>query len=720
MYKQTKLNKALVYAIIIPLQLNSITVYAANIIVANDNTTINNSNKAPIVNIAQPNSNGLSHNKYTEFNVSNPGLVLNNSTIAVNATLAGNIAGNPNLGGRPAGIILNEVVGRNSSQLHGQIQIAGQQATLIIANPNGINASGVGFINTNRVVMTTGAPILDTSNNIQGFNIANDSKIVFTDNAGGYAMSKTPRADILSRAVEVNGTIQAEQLNIITGSNKVAYDDLRTEKINGTGNAPTIALDVGALGGMYANRITMVGTETGVGVNSKGIIQTAGANSSLSLSIDGKITIAQSIDTHTPSGETPAMIGGIYSQGTLGIQSSQLENNAELVAGDNININSAKISNNGSIAGGIYYPTPDENIQDLLDPLKTAATTIHITTDRINNTGEIYNEQGTINLNATGQIINSANINAHKLTISANQLDNTSGNIEQTSNTDTLINIADTVSNNTGNIRTAGILSMSAKQLDNTAGYINGDSGLHILANDITNINKGVLTSQAASTSISTDKLNNSDGLIKATTDLELIGSSNLDIAGNITAGKDIKINSSGDIVQSANAVIRASNDLIINALGDINNDGSNLVQGNLTWNAKNATNNITGRIFAQGAANINTAGTFVNNGKLTGSNVMPPTPTPDQLPNYISPDKGQSTTETAAGSFGGLEADANTNNNNKPIIEKTDSGIDIVQIATANSKGVSLNNYTRFDVATSGLILNNSTQHSLTKLAGY
>lgn len=166
MHKKTKINKVLAYAIIISLQLNSVAAYAAGVTAADSRTTVNNSGTAPVVNIAQPNANGLSHNKYTDFNVNNNGLVLNNSTTAVNGTLAGNIAGNTNLGGRAAGIILNEVVSANPSQLNGTIQIAGQQAALVIANPNGISAAGVGFVNTSRVVMTTGTPNVDAGGSL--------------------------------------------------------------------------------------------------------------------------------------------------------------------------------------------------------------------------------------------------------------------------------------------------------------------------------------------------------------------------------------------------------------------------------------------------------------------------------------------------------------------------------------------------------------------------
>ncbi|MFQ9935423.1 MAG: filamentous hemagglutinin N-terminal domain-containing protein [Phascolarctobacterium faecium] len=68
-------------------------------------------------------------------------MVFNNSQNVINTQLAGSISGNSNLTNGHAGIILNEVTGSNPSALNGMLEIAGQNASLIIANPNGINAA---------------------------------------------------------------------------------------------------------------------------------------------------------------------------------------------------------------------------------------------------------------------------------------------------------------------------------------------------------------------------------------------------------------------------------------------------------------------------------------------------------------------------------------------------------------------------------------------------
>ena len=72
-------------------------------------------NKVLVVNIAQPNAAGVSHNCYEKFNVNREGLILNNSTVAAQSKLGGMLMGNANLSRTGlASLIVNEVTGPTS------------------------------------------------------------------------------------------------------------------------------------------------------------------------------------------------------------------------------------------------------------------------------------------------------------------------------------------------------------------------------------------------------------------------------------------------------------------------------------------------------------------------------------------------------------------------------------------------------------------------------
>ena len=109
-------------------------------------------------NIATPDSNGLSDNQVSDFDVNSDGTILNNSASDGTAQLGGTaVTGNNNItAGSEADLILLQVTGSTVSDLDGTIEVFGTEAGLIIANPNGITCAGCGFINTDRVDLVTG------------------------------------------------------------------------------------------------------------------------------------------------------------------------------------------------------------------------------------------------------------------------------------------------------------------------------------------------------------------------------------------------------------------------------------------------------------------------------------------------------------------------------------------------------------------------------------
>lgn len=247
-------------------------------------------NGTTVVNINAANAAGLSHNRYQQFNVNANGLVLNNTTSAqqinYQSQLAGQLLANFNIVA-PANVILNEVVSNNRSTLAGFTEVLGNKADVVLANPYGITCSGCGFINTDRVTLSTGVPFLAANGALGGFNV-NQGNILVT--GSGLNATAQQVLDLVTRSVRLEAAVNAKDLGIFAGPNRWDYG---TRAITGSadalGSAPAYAIDSSALGGMYANRIRLMATEAGVGVRMLG--DAAASAEDFTLSAAGRIEL---------------------------------------------------------------------------------------------------------------------------------------------------------------------------------------------------------------------------------------------------------------------------------------------------------------------------------------------------------------------------------------------------------------------------------------------
>jgi len=265
---------------------------ADGIVVANPGTTLDRAgNGVQIINIATPNGSGLSHNQFHEYNVSAQGVILNNGANQASSTqLGGYIIDNPHLkNSGSAQAILNEVIGGSPSQLRGYTEVAGQSARVIVANPYGISCNGCGFINTPRVTLTTGKPVLDGAGRVDRYQV--DQGSVSIDGAGLNA-NNIDRFEIITRSAKINAEIQAQNLTIVAGRNDVNAQTLAATARADDGSAkPQLAIDSSALGGMYAGAIKLVGTEAGVGVKLDGKLIASGGD--IQLDANGQLRLAE-------------------------------------------------------------------------------------------------------------------------------------------------------------------------------------------------------------------------------------------------------------------------------------------------------------------------------------------------------------------------------------------------------------------------------------------
>ena len=287
-------------------------------------------NGITLVNVAGPTAGGVSRNDYTNFNVPQNGVILNNSYQMSNTKLGGYVPGNANMMRGSANVIVNEVTSHNPTEMKGFIEVAGRKASVVVANPNGITVDGGGFINTDRAVLTTGKTEYDSKGNLNSYRVEQGRISI---NGNGLNAKDANALQILTEATNVNAGVWANTIETRTGKNTIDAKTLDTQKI---GDSSNVGLDVSAIGGMYANSITMKGTNTGLGVNVKGVVSSTQASS---ITSEGKIIVD----------------GGVTSNGntTLAGQSIEINNNGVVQGDVSTTVNGQEsVNNSGLINSG--------------------------------------------------------------------------------------------------------------------------------------------------------------------------------------------------------------------------------------------------------------------------------------------------------------------------------------------------------------------------------
>ena len=301
-------------------------------------------NETLIINITNPDSKGVSINEYSRFNTPTTGTILNNSNKNIDTKIAGQIDANYRLN-KEASLIINKVNSAEKSSLKGNLEVAGSRADVVIANPNGISVDGLNMINSRSLTLTTGSINKLSPKEIE---LISDKSIDIVGD--GLNDKSSDYTNVISNAINLNSNIHANELNIVgekaVGSSKDRlYNDVKAKN-----QENSFSLDSSALGGMYANKIKLVGTSNGVGVNNNGLVI---ANNNIEISLDGDIVNAGAIasnkeakiEAKTITNKDEALIAAKES---LNIKADTLVNTSSQIYAKDINVDAKKLVNNSS------------------------------------------------------------------------------------------------------------------------------------------------------------------------------------------------------------------------------------------------------------------------------------------------------------------------------------------------------------------------------------
>lgn len=539
--------------------LGSISVAHGAVVNTNGAGVINQSNGPTIVHIKGASDKGVSHNIYSQFDVDQKGVILNNSATNTNTSLGGQINGNLNLnnGNGPAKVILNEVNSYKASTLGGMIEVAGDKAQVIVANASGITCNNCGFINTDRVTLTTGKPIV-AGGEVLGYNVEKGQIII-----NSRLKSDSP-TDIIARSAVIQGDIHAKEINVVAGNNFVDAKGNFVTKVQGVGNATRIGVDVAAMGGMYADKITLISTESGTGVSNNG---------NLAAGIGGV-----NIDS---TGLVYNQRGKVNANSNINIKANGLYNNSTIIANGDVDIDSQRLvlSNvNGQIkSNGGNLKLASASSIDNRNGIVHAQKDMNISTANVVNTnGSIKTNSGDIAIRATGKIDNNYTLRSNVVNADERGI-RAGGNGSLTIETTTLandnstllgrditINARNTITNNNNSQISAKrrididtiTLQNSNSLIKSNNGPINITLGSNLVNNGYSSIdsgkalninahvvnNQGSLISGAGKSKFDVYSLNNQYGFIKGNNiDIKATYLNNL--RGLITADSNVVVN---------------------------------------------------------------------------------------------------------------------------------------------------------------------------------
>ncbi|ENO0431246.1 hemagglutinin repeat-containing protein [Escherichia coli] len=566
----------------------------------------------PQVNIQTPSAGGVSHNTYSQFDVGNKGVILNNAHNNVQTQLGGMVAGNPWLAKGEARIILNEVNSRNPSQLNGFVEVAGKKAQVVIANPAGISCDGCGFINANRATLTTGQPQMKNGS-LTGFSVER-GEIQITGK--GMDASRTDYTDIIARSVKINAGIWAQDLKVTTGRNNVDIAHGQTEKKAADASSqPQVALDVSSLGGMYAGKIRLVGTETGVGVRNAGHIGAqAGA---VTLTADGRIENSGSIsaktdvhlattrelhnsgsvyagqDTQIQSNGVFTHTGSVASRRNTRIQTARLtggersllaagvKDDGRLAAAGNLTVSTTgELAAHGQVLSGGDMQLKGQGLDLSNSRIQGQHTELDATSGNLS-TQNVQLSAGTLSARTAGHFSNNGGtINADILQISAQSLSNHRGKLIQTGTGDFSLNLPGGVDNREGLLAANGAVRLDALSLDNRRGKVQAvqSGSLQVKTTGAVDNQQGSLTA-SRDVRLNAQALNNDNGLISAAAG-----------TGRIKTQQAVS-NTEGRMESAGRLGISA---------GSLNNHQGTVVSDGLSVTLDGALDNTSGRLLSQ------------------------------------------------------------------------------------------------------------------------
>ncbi|ENY4971299.1 hemagglutinin repeat-containing protein, partial [Escherichia coli] len=436
-----------------------------------------------------------------------------------------------------------------------------------------------------------GRPVMNADGSLQALEVTEGS---ITINGAGLDGTRSDAVSIIARATEVNAALHAKDLTVTAGANRITADG-RVSALKGEGDVPKVAVDTGALGGMYARRIHLTSTESGVGVNLGNLYAREG---DIILNSAGKLVLKNSLaGGNTTVTGTDASLSGdnkaggnLSVTGTTGLTLNQsrlvtdknlvlsssgqiVQNGGELTAGQNAMLSAQHLNQTSGTVNAAENVTLTTTDDTTLKGRSIAGKTLTVSSGSLNNGGTLVaGRDATVK---TGTFSNTGTVQGNGLKVTAADLTST-GSIKSGSTLDisarnaTLsgdagakdsarVTVSGTLENR-GRLVSDDVLTLSATQINNS-GTLSGAKELVASADTLTTTEKSVT---------------NSDGNL-------MLNSASSTLAGETSAGGTVSVK--GNNLKTTTTAQTQGNSVSV----DVQNaqlDGTQAARDILTLNA--------------------------------------------------------------------------------------------------------------------------------------
>ena len=564
-----------------------------------------------VVQIAPPNSMGLSNNTYSLFNVNTNGAIFNNMPLSESVTavtqLSAVITANPKLTA-PASVILNQVYSGSPSILNGFMEVAGRSADLLIANPYGIVCNNCGVINTGRLDLIVGSvnlangAISSLTTNYSG-NIAT-GKLSIT--GSGTDLTSAAVTSLIAPELVVDGSVNANELYVGLGGGVFSRNALASPgyytRTSTTNSGSAEAMLVSELGGIYADSVTISSLSSDANPRLRFIGEVAANTGDLTIDADGLVMVrgrlssAQAMSIVTTASSNSSSIANA---------DIQLIDGA-LTAGTNMLLK----ADSGSLVfnGGQIY-----SFNNLTLDAKTLIDSATVSPAQFNNSrfsgGTLaLNIDDTLVLNGTNWTADTFNVNGANLNMTVGQ----GTTLQALSLMDMNLRSLD----NAGTIASQKYfdLDASASVLNQSGANLTSVFGSTLTTPTLTNAGNWVASSDTAQTGTTNWRVSSIQNKPSG-----VIASAQAWSIADFNGGATTTITNAGKI----------NSEIALDAtLSSLTNSGEMVLSlrdsaGNSDWTVGTLTNQVSGSIFAGGNWAVNSSGSrgtsLTNAGVLQG-----------------------------------------------------------------------------------------------------